>query len=924
MTEIEFRVLGPVEILEDGRSHGPATAQMRCVLAMLVLEPGRVVAAGRLASALWGSNPPASARNSIRVCVTKLRKLLAGDPTVEIVTVGEGWRLTCDPERVDLYRFRDLVGRARGGPAAEAGPLLHEGLSLWRGPALADVNGHWLTGAIGEGLEDERLTAIEDRIARDLEAGDHQAVVPELSVLVAEHPLRERLTQLLMSALHRSGRTVEGLQVYRRARMRLVEDLGIEPSAVLQNAHQQLLKGSEEPETDPPHTATLPRQLPGDVAVFAGRATHLSHLDDLLSRSERDGRTLVAAIAGIPGSGKTTLAVHWAHAVADRFPDGQLYLNLRGFDASGEVLDPGDAVLRFLEALGVPTASIPVEAEARSALYRSLLADRRMLIVLDNARDEAQVLPLLPGSTRCCVIVTGRAQLAGLAARRGAHLLQLEVFDPAESRELLAGRLGTTRVQGEPEAAERIIERCAGLPLSLTMVAARAAVQADFALTSLAVELESSEVVLDAFESADSTIDLRTVFSWSYLRLSPEAARLFRLLGLHWGPDFTVEAAASLVGVPLRGAMRLIRELCRMQLVDECTPGRFELHDLLAAYAAELTAVLDTPDVRRGAIRRLFDHYLQSAFAASLLLNPHRDLIRPAVPDPDAVFAPPVDDEAAAAWMSAEQTAMLTAVRRAAEHGLDVHCWQLAWTLHEHLRRRGLHHDRAAVWQTALEAANRLGDTAVQTRAHRQLAQALARSGRLEEARNHLDSALSKGKELNDPVDQAHTLQVSGLIWMSQEAFAEAIDCNLRALDAYRAAGHLSGQANTLNSIGWLHSRSGDNEAALEYCEQALALMRAIDHRSGQAATLDSLGLVNHRLGRHAAALDRYGQAIATFRELDARPDEAETLGRVADTLLATGERAAAREALEMALGIYDEIGHADAAKVRAALDELG
>jgi DNA-binding SARP family transcriptional activator len=923
VTEIEFRVLGPVEILEDGRTLGPATAQMRCVLAMLVLDLGRVVAAGRLASALWGSNPPASARNSIRVCVTKLRKLLAADPMVEIVTVGEGWRLTCDPERVDLYRFRDLVGRARGGPAAEAGPLLREGLSLWRGPALADVNGHWLTGAIGEGLEDERLAAIEDRIARDLESGDHQAVVPELSILVAEHPLRERPTQLLMSALHRSGRTVEGLQVYQRARMRLVEDLGIEPSAVLQNAHQRLLKGSEEPETDPSRTVPLPRQLPGDVAVFAGRATHLSHLDDLLSRSEREGRTLVATIAGIPGSGKTTLAVHWAHRVADRFPDGQLYLNLRGFDASGEVLDPADAVLRFLEALGVSAANIPAEADARSALYRSLLADRRMLIVLDNARDEAQVLPLLPGSTRCCVIVTGRAQLAGLAARHGAHLLQLDVFDAGESRDLLIGRIGTTRVQDEPEAAERIIEHCAGLPLSLTMVAARAAVQADFALSSLAAELERSEDVLDAFESPDSTIDLRTVFSWSYLRLSPEAARLFRLLGLHWGPAFTAEAAASLAGVPLRAVTRLIRELCRMQLVAEHAPGRFELHDLLGAYAAELTAALDTPDARRRAVRRLIDHYLHTAFDASRLFNPHRDPIRPATADPEAVFAPLADDGAATAWMSAEQTALLTAVRRASEHGLDVHCWQLAWTLHDHLRRRRLHHDQAAAWHTALEAANRLGDTAVQTRAHRQLAQALARTGRLEEARDHLDSALSKGKELNDPIDQAHTLQVSGLIWVSQEDFAEAIDCNLRALDAYRAAGHLSGQANTLNSIGWVHSRAGDNRAALEYCEQALELMRAIDHRPGQAATLDSLGLANHRLGRHTAAVDHYEQAIRTFRELDARADEADALGRLADTLLATGEQAAAREALERALGIYDEIGHAEAAKVRAALAAL-
>ena len=439
MAGIEFRVLGPVEILHDGELLGPTTAQQRCVLAMLLLDLGRVVSTGRLISALWATGPPASARGSVRVHVTKLRKLLAADPTVELATVGEGWRLTSDPERVDLYRFRDLVARARSGPVEEAGTLLREGLALWQGPALADVAGDWLTGAVVEGLEDERLAATEDRIASDLRSGD-RGLVPELSVLAAEHPLRERPAQLLMSALHRSGRTAEGLEVFQRTRKRLIEELGIEPSAVLRQQHQQLLHGSEEVEADASDDATLPRQLPGDVAVFAGREPQLSRLDEMLDRAEQEGRTLVTSIAGIPGAGKTTLAVHWAHRIADRFPDGQLYLNLRGFEASGEAVDPAEAVLRFLDALGVAADRIPAEADARSALYRSLLADRRMLIVLDNARDEAQVRPLIPGSTGCCLIATSRTELTGLAARHGAHQLTLDGFDPAEARELLIGQ----------------------------------------------------------------------------------------------------------------------------------------------------------------------------------------------------------------------------------------------------------------------------------------------------------------------------------------------------------------------------------------------------------------------------------------------------------------------------------------------------
>jgi pentatricopeptide repeat protein len=918
---IEFGLLGPVEILQDGQRKGPTTAQQRCVLAMLLLDLGRVVSTGRLVSALWDASPPASARNSVRVHVTKLRKLLAADPTVEIVTVGEGWRLACDRERVDLYRFRDLV-RAGGEGAEETGRLLREALSLWRGPALADAAGDRLVRAVAEGLEDERLAAVEDRIAWDLRSGADRGAVSELSVLVAEHPLRERPAGLLMSALRRGGRVAEGLEVFHRMRKRLVEELGIEPSAALRNEYQRLLRTADEGE-DPPGEAPLPRQLPGDVAVFAGRAAHLSHLDGLLDRATRAGTMLVATVAGIPGSGKTTLAVHWAHRVRDRFPDGQLYVNLRGFDASGDAVDPAEAVLQFLGALGVPAAAIPADTDARSAMYRSLLADRRMLVVLDNARDEAQVRELIPGSAGCCVLVTGRTELAGLVAR-GAHPLALDVFDPAESRDLLMRRLGPARVRREPEAAAQIIERCAGLPLSLTMVAARAAVQPDFALASLAAELESSEVVLDAFESPDATIDLRTVFSWSYLRLSTEAAQLFRLLGLHWGPDFGAGAAASLAGVPVPAVMRWLRELCRMQLVAEHAPGRFDLHDLLAAYAAELAEAIDDPQTRWEATRRVLDHYLHTADAAARLLAPHRRPIRIDEPVAATVVDAPEGKDGALAWFDAERPALVRSLHSAPDGAhrpmADRYRWQLAWFLSTHQRRMGLGAEWIATQRLAVSAAHRTGDTLAKAVAHHGLAAAHVRFGDHEEAESHLRAALRHFEELGDRGGQANVHAELCLIAEAAQDYAAAFASAQRSLDMYREDGNEHGQVRALNNIGYIHAANGEHARALEAIRHALRISREIGDADGEATILDSLGFTYTGLGEYDRAIDCYRKAAALLHQCGERVRAASALDRLGDAHLAAGDRAAASGVWRRALRVFDDLGHPKAETLRAKL----
>ena len=919
MTGIEFRVLGPVEILQGGQVQGPTTAQQRTVLAMLLMDLGHVVSTGRMASALWAAEPPASARNSIRVHVTKLRKLLAADPTVQIATVGQGWRLVCDRERVDLYRFRALVDRARNVDGDESSALLREALALWRGPALADVAGEWLTEVVVESLEEERLTAVEDRISLDLESASHQSAVPELSVLVAQHPLRERPAGLLMSALHRGGRTAEGLAVFHRTRKRLVEELGIEPSAAFQRQHQLLLRVSGEGDVASDGELPVPRQLPVDLGVFAGREVALARLDALLERCRRDGTMMVATVSGIPGSGKTSLAVRWAHRVRDRFPDGQLYVNLRGFDATGAV-DPAEVASGFLVALGVAEQRIPAEAEARSALLRSLLADRQMLIVLDNAQDEAQVRPLLPGSAGCCVIVTSRLQLTGMAARDGAQLLALDVFDHAEALALLTGRLGATRVRSEPEAAARIIERCAGLPLSLTMIAARAAAQPDFALSALAAELEDNAVVLDFFASPDAAVDLRTAFSWSYLRLSPEAARLFRYLGLHSGPHFGIEAAASLVAETTRDTMRSIRELDRAQLLTECAPGRFELHDLLIAYAAELTETLDTEDDRRAAVHRLLDHYLHTARAASGIIAPHRTGIPIADRLPGSIVANLEHHDQAAAWFESERATLVNALAGAHAQGFDAHTWQLAQQLGTYLRRKGLGAEWLTAQELALSAADRIEDARAQAITRYGLAAAQCRFGEREDAERHLHEALALFEALGDFDWQAHANAMLCVTSELVEDYAAVLAYATKSLELYRRAGDRPGQARALNNIGYCHAKVGDHHRALQPCRDALAIARDIGDPMGEANTLDSLGVAYAALGEYERAIDCFQRSASALLQLGEQYLAAVTLHRLGDAHIATGERDNALEVWKRALRGFEELDHPCGAKVRAKL----
>jgi tetratricopeptide (TPR) repeat protein len=664
-------------------------------------------------------------------------------------------------------------------------------------------------------------------------------------------------------------------------------------------------------------TPTVPAHLPPDVAGFAGRGHEIARLDAVLDDAGRAAAApVIVAISGSAGVGKTCLAVHWAHRVRDRFPDGQLYVNLRGFSPSGPATAPADAVRGFLDALGVAPRQVPATVDAQAGLFRSLLADRRMVVLLDNARDAEQVRPLLPGSPGCLALVTSRSHLPALVATEGAHPVPLDLLTADEARDVLARRLGPDRIAGEPEATDGIIDSCARLPLALAVVAARAATHPHFPLATLAAELGDAHSGLGAFANTDPAIDVRSVFSWSYRQLTPAAARLFRLIGLHPGPDIGAATAASLAGSPLPEVRRLLAELAEVHLLSEHAPARYTFHDLLRAYAAELADAHDAEPERRIALNRMLDHYLHSAFAATMLLHPDHEPVTLDRPRPGVTPDRPADPHQALTWLTTEHADLIAAIDEATRTGFDRHVWPLAWTVSLYLQNAGHWQDRVATQRAALTAATRLADRAGQAHAHRGIAQAYSRLGRDDEARTHFRHALDLCGD--DPQVRAHIHLDLARLAEIRGRHGEALDESRFALDLYRAVGSISGQARALNAVGWCHAQLGRYEEALADCEQALALQRELGDRTGQADTWDSIGYAHRRLGRYDRAIDCYRHALDLWRGLGSRNHEAETRTHLGDAHDAAGDHDAARTQWQQALEILDEIGHPDADRLRA------
>jgi len=626
-------------------------------------------------------------------------------------------------------------------------------------------------------------------------------------------------------------------------------------------------------------------------------------------------------IRGTAGTGKTALAVHWAHEVADQFPDGQLYVNLRGFDSSGRVMDPAEAVRGFLDALGVAPNQIPSSPDAQSARYRSLVAGKRVLVLLDNARDAEQVRPLLPGTPTALVVVTSRNQLTGLLATDGAHPLTLDLLSSEESHDMLIQRLGNDRVAAEPGAVQKIISACARLPLALSIAAARAQ-QTGFPLAALAAELGEAGQRLSALDAGDAVSDVRAVFSWSYATLTPSAARLFRTLGWHPGPDLSAAAAAALAGVPVPAVRRLLSELVRANLLVEHAPGRYTQHDLLRAYATELAQTHDTD----GALNRLLTYYTHTACTANRQLYPTLEPIVVPLSPPTRGAGPErlADYESALARLSAEHANLLAAAGTAAQTGQDVHTWQLAWGLDTFHYRQCHWHDQAATWQAAVAAAQRLESPTAEAYAHRRLGEACRMLGRLADAYAHTQAALRLFTGIGAVFGQASVQLDMSMLAEQQGNLEQALDHAQQSLALSRSTGHELQQARSLNTVGWFHAQLGDYPAALAFCDEALALNLRLGDAESTASTLDSLGYAYQHLGEHTKAVEHYERAIAIFREVGYRLAAARALVCLGDTHQEAGDTEAALVAWTAALKIFIELEHGSAKEVRAKLRAHG
>jgi DNA-binding SARP family transcriptional activator/tetratricopeptide (TPR) repeat protein len=922
---LSIGVLGPLEVALDGRPVRLTSSRLRTLLVVLAMAAGSPLSVDRLATALWDGDLPEHVRRVVQTYLGRLRSTLG---TGAIVTEPTGYRLRIDPAQVDALRFTQLLEVAAQAPdPTSERARLTEALALWRGSPFDGVESDWLARAETPRLIERYLVAVERRVDLDLAAGRHGELIAHLQELTARYPLRESLWVRLLVALDGSGRQAEALAQYDTIRRRLAEELGTDPGQQLRRVHADLL--AARPSRITPATVpgggppVVPRQLPGDIDGFTGRTDALATLDALANAHTGHTPTavVISAIAGTAGVGKTALAVHWAHRIADEYPDGQLYVNLRGFHPSGQAMTPAEAIRGFLTALDVPGHRIPSNLDAQAGLYRSLLAGKRMLVVLDNARDAEQVRPLLPGSPTTLVIVTSRNQLTSLIATEGARPLVLDLLPRNEARRLLARRLHPERITAEPAATEEIITHCAQLPLALAIAAAHAATRPSFPLAALAAQLRDERSRLDVLASGDPATDARAVFSWSYHTLSPAAARLFRLLGLHPGPDIAAPAAASLAAVPPGQARRLLAELTNAHLLTEPNPGRYTLHDLLRTYATELTHTHDTE--QHAAQHRLLDHYLHTAHRAARLVYPHRDDIPVAPPGTGASIGQLSDRDQALAWFAAERAVLVEMVGHGFAAGFDVHAWQLSWTLANFLHRHGTLDELIAVQRIALAAARRCADRAGQAHALRILAAALIDREEFDHAHTHLRQALELSETLDDQTSQAHVRSAIGRVHQLQGRLPEAIQHTESALVHYRAVGHLRGEANALNELGWYHAEAGSYEVAADLCHQAIGIQQKIGDQHGEADTWDSLGYIHHLLGMYREAAGYYRTAMQRYGELNVPGKQAETLVRLGDTALAAGDRDEARAVWRRALVVFEQLEHPDAKQVRGKLDAL-
>ncbi|MEH1166648.1 BTAD domain-containing putative transcriptional regulator [Micromonospora sp. CPCC 205539] len=920
---MEFRVLGAVEAWAQGARVDLGGRQPRLVLAVLLLEPGRVVAVDRLIDLVWGSSPPRSARGTVQALVSRLRAALrrAGAP-VELISREPGYLLRVDPLAVDAHRFAALIAGARAAGDDTAVDLFDQALTLWRGEPLADVADEQVRHRLGAGLHEARWAAVEDRADVLLRQGRSRQVADELTNPVARQPGRQRMVGQLMLALYREGRVDRALAVYRQVRDHLADELGLDPAPALRRLEERILRG--DPTLGPPVDVAVPGGEAGSAPVrpaglphgtrnLAGRDAELARLDAGLA--EPVAGTRIWVVSGTAGVGKTALAVHWAHRVRTAFPDGQLYLDLRGFDADRDPLRPEVALTQLLTALGVDPRAVPDELDGRAVLLRSLLVGRDVLLVLDNARDAGQVLPLIPSSGT--VLVTSRHRLGELVVQADARPLPLDVLSSGESVRLLATLLGQAAVQTEATAAAELARLCGHLPLALRIAAANVQAAGRPAIADLVRELTDGDPLAGLTVDGAEEGAVTKAFALSYRALPDPQRELFRRLGLVPGQSVTAGPAGAVAGVPAATATRRLRALAAAHLLERHPGERYRFHDLLRRYAVDRVTGEETEATQEEARRRLLDHYLDTADAAGRRLIPHFvRLPRPVAADPFP------DNETALTWLDDESANLIAAVEQAARRGPRRYAWHLTDALRAYFHQRGRREEWLAAATVALAAARAEDDARAQAAMHASIALVQVNSGRYEEARQHL----LDGLRCTDVEcwEEGRTGILNNLSAVHQRLGdpQAAIHSASLALELNVRAGNDGGEAMSLANLGFSHWQLGALAEADAHFRAALARGERAGAHYNVAVLLVDLANVRRDRGDHLGAEELYARALAANKDLGYRYGEATALSGRALLWCETGRAGLARADAERAVTLTREIG--DAGTEAWSADALG
>jgi len=966
-------VLGPVEAVGPAGPAALTGARQRAVLGLLALHAGTVLPVFRLIDALWGDDPPRTAVKTLHSHVARIRSALAaaGLPGV-LSTRDPGYLLVGVPS--DVARFEELVATGRraltGADAARAVTALRAAAGLWRGDAFADVP---LTGWAArevDRLHELRLAAAEDRWDAELRTGRHETAASELVRLLAANPANERLTRLHMLALYRSGRYTDALEAYQRLRRELADELGVDPGREVVELHTAMLRRDQaldevpspqaagerpRPAVDLPPVAAglpaagvaaavVPSQIPARVGHFTGRGDELAALDEVLAAADSDPEYAdelpVVVISGPAGMGKTALAVQWAHRVADRFPGGRLFLDLRGDDGS-RALGGAQALAHVLSGLGVPEERIPAGESERAALYRTLLHGRRCVIVLDNVGSVADVLPLVPGSGENLLVVTSRLSLAALAARHAMRAVSVDALGHAESVSLLTRMLGQRRVAAEPAAVAALARLCAGMPLALRIAGARLVGSPKRPIAEVVTELTGAARLAGFAVEGDSRT-VQTVLTSAYRPLAAEQARLFRRVGIAPGPTFSAPLAAAVCDLRPADADAALATLAGANLVNPVGAGRFRFHDLIGEFAVgRLHAEEADPSEVVG---RLLDWYTAVAHEANALVNPDRDVVEPVLRHPAPAMPFAAQAQSALAFLEAERDNLLPVVRLARSAGEHTTAWQLTYLLTSFYEATGHWHDRVnlclegsraaaelgeaaaeaemlralgvAYFMTrqlpeAIEAGNRAlaivhaaGDLAGEGHVHNNLANAYAELRRFDEAVTAHENAVDRCARAGNRLGLALSQRNLGHTYMQMGAASRGLAALRSALEVFRDLGNGRLEAGTLDTIGEAHLAGGDTDAALVEFAAALRLSREIGDRWLEWEVLLHIGSTHLHRDAHAAALDHFTEALAVCRGVEDRHGEATVLNLLGRAHLLADQLDEAGAVLEQALAV--------------------